>query len=76
MIKLPISITDSNGTVETFDSLEDAERSLEAVDVLANEYRACDACGTALMLRVEKQKVRLWYGLVESEVDVVKISPL
>jgi hypothetical protein len=74
LINLPIKITDKNGDSEAFDSVEDAERSMECVDVRNNEYVVRDAHGKVLSLLVEIRKTRVLWGLMSASAEVVKIS--
>lgn len=48
----PPLFVDENGDLAVFDSIQDACRYLEPVDVLAGVYRAFDASGTPLALSV------------------------
>ena len=73
MINLPIKITDKNGDSEVFDSVEDAERSMEAIDVRNSEYVVRDAHGKVLNLLVEIRKTRVLWGLFSTSVEIVKI---
>ena len=47
-----------------YNSVEDAEKDLEAIDVLENTYRSYDACGRHLKLEV----------ITEDEYQIVKVK--
>ena len=62
-MKPPIIINE-NGDLLFFETVQDAERYVEAIDVLNNEYVAYDSIGHLLELSVQLKK----------EYDVVAIS--
>jgi len=48
----PPIIVDENGDIAFYESLSDAARALEAVDVIAGEYEIFDSCGLRLRAMV------------------------
>ncbi|MBO9523632.1 MAG: hypothetical protein J7518_19035 [Nocardioidaceae bacterium] len=58
MIALPV-VVDDHGALEFYESVERAESYLEAVDVANEEYRAYDAAGHMLLLKVVGARVRI-----------------
>jgi hypothetical protein len=74
LIKLPITITEKNGDKSVYADLVTAERSVEAVDVLAHEYAAHDADGKQLKFSIEKKVSRTLFGMIKAETDMVKIT--
>ena len=63
MVKLPIIICES-GDVRIYDSIEDAARSMESIDVINGEYFAYDSDGYLLDLHVDERYVPMgpnWY---------------
>lgn len=73
MIIYPIKIVEKNGDVTTYQSLEEAERAVEAIDVIAGEYQAFDSSGKKLKLEVVKKIVPILFGFFNSEIDAVNI---
>jgi plasmid stability protein len=53
-MKTPIFINES-GNVLVFESVEDAERYIEPIDVINEEYVGYDSAGRRLALRVTKE---------------------
>lgn len=56
MVKPPIIICES-GDVRIYDSIEDAARSMESIDVINGEYFAYDSEGYLLDLHVDERYV-------------------
>lgn len=74
MIYFPISIVEKNGDTVFYHSLQEAEVSVESIDVLNHEYEVFDASGKRLHFLVEKEKRKSLFGLLSVDVDVVKIK--
>lgn len=62
-MKLPI-IIDANGDIELYETIRDAETSIEAIDVKNNEYIIYDSCGMLLVPEVRKKSGFLGYEMV------------
>lgn len=73
-MKTPIAINE-HGDISTFDSIEEAERYMEAVDVERGEYVVTDADGHRLALKVVVEEVPLFWGLWKTRVKKVRIAP-
>lgn len=74
MIKLPITITDKIGDKSVHSDLTIAERSVEPVDVLADEYVVHDADGKELKFSIQKKLTSTLFGMIGTETDVVRIT--
>jgi hypothetical protein len=74
LIELPITITDKNGDKAVHESVVAAECSVEAIDVLANEYVVHDAHGKELKFSIQKKRTPIFFGMINSDVNVVKIT--
>ncbi len=72
-MKLPL-IFDENGDVSFYSSVIEAETSLEAVDVINNEYVGYDSEGRLLNLTVNSECRSLVFGLIKTKIDSVSIS--
>lgn len=72
----PPIIINEHGDVVFFKSVEEAERSLEAIDVESHEYDAYDAEGRVLQLSVKTGQTSTLLGLLRAEVKTVAIAPL
>jgi hypothetical protein len=60
------------GDLHVFDTVEDAERDLEAVDVAEGGYTGYDSIGRLLDLQVDQGNKKL-FGLFPMRVDLVRI---
>ncbi len=75
MVALPIIICES-GDVEIFDSIDEAARSMESIDVLEGEYIVYDSEGYVLDLHVDEQYKPLlpkwlwWLGVPIAPVEI------
>lgn len=73
LISFPISIVEKNGDIASYNSLREAEISVEAVDVLNNEYQVFDSSGKQLSFFIEKEIRSFLFGFIKTSIDVVKI---
>jgi hypothetical protein len=72
-MKSPIIILE-HGDISIYLKVEDAECSLEATDVKNDEYRAYDATGRPLLLRVVVEERLSAFGLFRHNVERVKLQ--
>ena len=70
-MKLPITV-DDHGDREVFNTVEEVEAKLEAIDVEANAFVVTDADGKILPLSIEKKTISTFLG--DTRVKVVKIN--
>lgn len=73
MITIPI-IVDEHGDMSFFESVEHAERKLEAIDVRNEEYVAYDSEGRLLRVTIERGEAPIFFGLDKTTVDYVVIE--
>ena len=69
-MKLPITV-DENGDKETFSTVEEAELSMEPIDVENNEFVVTDADGKVLSAVVVTETVRIIF--IKTNIKKVKI---
>jgi len=72
-MKAPILI-DESGDITIFDSIEDAERYMEPIDVRNGEYIARDAEGVLLDVRIVTERIPVLFGLWTKAVERVRLS--
>jgi len=72
-MKPPIIIVDGHD-VSIYDSVEEAQVQLEAIDVRNGEYRAYDAEGRLLAMDIVAEKKRVLLGLIPTDVELVRMS--
>jgi hypothetical protein len=73
LMKTPISINE-HGDITSFASVEEAEMSMEPIDVERGEYIVTDAAGQQLSLEVIIESKPLFWGLWEVQVKKVRIK--
>lgn len=74
MITLPVFIVQKNGDTDQYGTLEEAESSVEAVDVKNGEYdKVFDSVGKKLYFSIEKERRVYWLGLIKVDIELVKI---
>ena len=73
-MKLPVIVCEAPGDdLSIHDSIEEAEISLEAIDVRNNEYVAFDAQGNVLIFEIEKVRQSIFFGLSHTDIEMVRI---
>lgn len=77
LIKTPIIVVDRRGDdLSVYNSNEDAESHLEAVDVKNNEYRAYDSQGQLLALEIFIKKKPIIFGLYKKKEELIRFRPV
>jgi hypothetical protein len=76
MVKLPIIIICESGDVHIYDSIDEAARSMESIDVIDGVYTVYDSEGYLLDLHVDERYVPLlpkWLSWLGVPIGLVEI---
>ncbi len=74
-MQMPILIFDESGIVEKYDSADEAERALEAIDVRNGVYEGYDGSGRWLEFAVVPESRRYWLiGKILSERVSIRVA--